>query len=101
MTQLPDGLPELPREAGTIFEDGTFFKAMGVQLDGGSLDFHTADQMTAYGVACYQAGLERAAVLCDEHEGMVDGAAYYAVSRCAAAIRAEKALTDTALPPPA
>jgi hypothetical protein len=53
------------------------------------LEWYTAAQMRAYGLECYRAGMERAAVIAGNTlEAEFDGNDYYG-ERCAAAIRKE------------
>lgn len=58
MSQIPD-LPELPRSGAT------FKQAMNEPV-------FTSDQMREYGLACYRAGLEKAAGICEEMVGADD-----------------------------
>lgn len=76
MTQLPEGLPELPQP--TLETNGDVF---GHENEEG----YTADQMRQYGLACYRAGLEKAAEYAELYDlGTVEG------HEIAAAIRSLK-----------
>jgi hypothetical protein len=78
---VPQGLPELPEQSGMRAK---FDKVHGWWVfDGDPKNFSEAEAR-AYGLACYRAGMEKAAEVCD---AMTDFHGYPA----GAAIRAEMA----------